>query len=92
VQQRLKSLTQQQIIYTITAEEEGQAPSSSDWKGERGIINKAMLTKYLATTELDNSVFYICGPPGMLKAMQKLLEDDLHILKERMRIEEFTGY
>jgi glycine betaine catabolism B len=87
----LKTNKNLKIIYTITAEE-GQAPSSGDWKGERGIINKAMLTKYLTTSELDNSEFYICGPPGMLKAMQNLLEDDLHIPKDRMRIEEFTGY
>jgi glycine betaine catabolism B len=68
------------IIYAITtAEEPGQAPSSSVWKGERGIINKTMLTKHLTTIELDNSIFYICGPPGMLKAMQNLLQADLHI-------------
>ena len=83
------------IIYTITAEEEqgqGQALASSNWKGERGIINKTMLTKYLTASELDNSVFYICGPPGMLKAMQNLLQDDLHIPKENIKVEEFTGY
>ena len=81
------------IIYTITADEgQGQAPDSSSWKGERGIINKTMLTKYLTASELDNSVFYICGPPGMLKAMQNLLQDDLRIPKERIKIEEFTGY
>src|SRR6266487_2266000 len=35
------------IIYTITAaEEQGQAPASSSWKGERGVINKTMLTKH----------------------------------------------
>ncbi len=51
-----------------------------------------MLVKYLTTDELDNSIFYICGPPGMLKAMQTLLQDDLHIPKERIKIEEFTGY
>ena len=81
------------IIYTITAaEEQGQASSSSSWKGERGIINKTILTKFLTTSELNNSVFYVCGPPGMLKAMQNLLQDDLHIPKERIKVEEFTGY
>jgi ferredoxin-NADP reductase/nitrite reductase/ring-hydroxylating ferredoxin subunit len=88
----MKSNKNLKIIYTITAAEEGQAPSSSSWKGERGIINKTMLTKYLTTSELDNSVFYVCGPPGMLKAMQNLLQDDLHIPKERIKVEEFTGY
>jgi len=63
-----------------------------EWKGERGFINEAMLTKYLTRNELDNSIFYICGPPGMLKAMQKLLELDLNIPKLHIKIEEFTGY
>jgi hypothetical protein len=28
----------------------------------------------------------------MLKAMQNLLQDDLHIPKESIKVEEFTGY
>ena len=89
----LKTNKNLKIIYTITAaEEQGQALSSSSWKGERGIINKTMLTKYLTTSELENSVFYVCGPPGMLKAMQNLLQDDLHLPKESIKVEEFTGY
>jgi NAD(P)H-flavin reductase len=36
--------------------------SENDWKGEGGFINKAMLSKYLTTDELDNSIFYSCGP------------------------------
>ena len=87
----LKTNKNLKIIYTITAAKE-QEPSSNSWKGERGIINKTMLTKYLTTSEVDNSLFYICGPPGMLKAMQNLLQDDLHIPKERIKVEEFTGY
>jgi ferredoxin-NADP reductase len=51
-----------------------------------------MVTKYLGTNKLVDSIFYICGPPGMLKAMKKLLQDDLHVTKERIKIEEFTGY
>jgi glycine betaine catabolism B len=72
------------IIYTID--------DGNDWNGERGHINKAMVVKYLSTDELDNSIFYICGPPGMLNAMRKLLEVDLSIPKERIKIEEFSGY
>ena len=55
--------------------------SDNDWKGERGYINQTMLTKYLSSTEMDNSIFYICGPPGMLNAMKKLLQVDLAIPK-----------
>lgn len=85
------------IIYTIT-EEEAQGDelvqktlSTSKWTGERGRIDKAMLTKHLTDNELNNSIFYTCGPPGMINAMQKLLQD-LHIPKERIKVEEFTGY
>ena len=51
-----------------------------------------MILKYLNTNLLNNSIFYICGPPSMLKAMQSLLQEDLEISKERIKIEEFVGY
>lgn len=89
------------IVYTITNGADRLSPPSSpssstntnnDWKGETGFINKAMLTRHLSITELDNSIFYICGPPGMLNAMKALLQNDLHIPKDRIRVEEFVGY
>jgi ferredoxin-NADP reductase/nitrite reductase/ring-hydroxylating ferredoxin subunit len=79
------------IIHTIT-DDSSAANKEDNWRGERGYINEAMLTKYLTRYELDNSIFYICGPPGMLNAIGKLLEVDLHIPKQRIKIEEFTGY
>jgi ferredoxin-NADP reductase/nitrite reductase/ring-hydroxylating ferredoxin subunit len=87
------------IIYTISEKDQNDEQSSSssgtatdDWKGEYGRINKAMILKYIDTSTLNNSIFYICGPPSMLKAMQILLQEDLKIPKERIKIEEFTGY
>jgi ferredoxin-NADP reductase len=73
------------IVYTLDK-------PNDDWKGEEGHINQVMVTKYLGKTELDNSIFYICGPAGMLNAMKKLLQEDLGITKERIKVEEFTGY
>ena len=81
------------IIYTISEDE--QQPSSStanEWRGEYGRIDKAMILKYLDGYMLSNSIFYICGPPSMLKAMESLLQDNLEISKERIKVEEFTGY
>ncbi len=86
----LKRNNNLKIVYTITEEE--QSKNAEGWKGERGFINEAMLTKYLTRNELDNSIFYLCGPPGMLNAMQKMLEDDLHISKHYIKTEVFTGY
>jgi glycine betaine catabolism B len=55
-----------------------------------------MILKSVDKSLLYNSVFYICGPPGMLKAMQILIQEDLEIpkerKKERIKVEEFTGY
>ena len=85
------------IIYTITEEEAepSQETSSStrqQWTGERGRIDKAMLTKHLTDDEIKNSIFYTCGPPAMIKAMQDIIQNDLKIPKDRIKVEEFTGY
>ena len=81
------------IIYTITDEAESASPPATpEWKGERGWIDKAMLTRHLSRDELNNSIFYICGPPAMLNAMQKVLSDQIGVSDEKIRIEEFTGY
>jgi ferredoxin-NADP reductase len=76
------------VVYTITEEEK----QDSNWAGERGRINKEMIAKYLSNDEITSAVFYICGPPGMLRAMQKLLKEELQIPKDRIKVEEFTGY
>lgn len=72
--QCVKANNNLKIIYTITGESQGKSSSiivGSDWKGEIGFINKEMLTRYMTNDELTDSIFYICGPPSMLKAMQK---------------------
>ena len=87
------------IVYTISEKRAEQlspsqssSPSSSDWKGERGHIDEAMLTKYLTKDDLTKSIFYICGPPAMLNAMKQLLVEKIKVSQERIKIEEFTGY
>ena len=74
------------IVYTID-EEDGGTP----WIGEKGRINKEILNKHL-NDEANHSFFYVCGPPPMLKAIKSLLENELKITKDRIKIEEFTGY
>jgi ferredoxin-NADP reductase/nitrite reductase/ring-hydroxylating ferredoxin subunit len=83
------------IIYTVsedTHDDNDQSNVRNIWKGEHGRINKTMILKYLDNSLLDNSIFYICGPPSMLKAMQSLLQEELKISKEKIKVEEFTGY
>jgi ferredoxin-NADP reductase/nitrite reductase/ring-hydroxylating ferredoxin subunit len=82
------------IVYTISEDEDEGKQSSSSWKGERGRIDKEMCTKHLTNYDCDinRSIFYVCGPPAMLNAMKKILEDELKVTKERIKVEEFTGY
>ena len=82
-----KNLT---IIYTITEEE--RLNGSQEWRGERGRINKEIITKYLNGSDLESGLFYICGPPAMLNAMKQILKDELKVPDDRIKIEEFTGY
>jgi glycine betaine catabolism B len=94
------------IVYTITdkenssEEQPGQSSSSplptpiskTSWNGERGRIDKGMLKAYLSEIDLKDSIFYICGPPNMVDAMRNLIQNELQIQKEKIKIEKFTGY
>jgi ferredoxin-NADP reductase len=53
---------------------------------------ETMLERYLSDNDLKDSIFYICGPPVMINAMQGLIQNELQIPKERVKIEEFTGH
>ena len=80
------------IVYTVTEEEVQKSDDTTNWSGEHGRIDKSMLERHLTKDEVANAEFYICGPPGMLKAMQELLQQELQIPKDRLKVEAFTGY
>src|SRR6185312_2727615 len=73
------------LIACMTEMEKSQQP----WSGERGLINHALLEKYLKGA--SSPIYYITGPPAMTKAMHTMLTaagvDD-----DNIRIEEFAGY
>jgi ferredoxin-NADP reductase len=48
-----------------------------------------MVTKYLC--EIHNSVYYLAGPPAMVRAMRQLL-DHLGVSEDNLKTEEFAGY
>jgi Na+-transporting NADH:ubiquinone oxidoreductase subunit NqrF len=63
--------------------------SRSNWEGEKGVINKAMLSKYIH--DLRGPIYYIAGPPAMVKAMQKMLVGS-SVEEDDIRTDEFAGY
>jgi ferredoxin-NADP reductase len=59
------------------------------WHGETGVINAQMLAKYLSG--VVSSIYYITGPPTMVKAIHAMLKDT-GVDDDNIRIEEFAGY
>ena len=81
------------IVFAITDEDgEKQSSTSNYWTHERRRIDKEMLTKHLSSDEVKHAIFYVCGPPAMVNTMKNILEEELKIIKERIKVEEFTGY
>ncbi|HEX7368224.1 MAG TPA: FAD-dependent oxidoreductase [Candidatus Saccharimonadales bacterium] len=60
------------------------------WQGETGRIDAGMVKKYVS--DFENTIFYLAGPPGMVKAMRTLLVDELKADEDNIRTEEFDGY
>ena len=46
--------------------------SKIPWQGEIGFINKEMIQKHIE--DLFSPIYYMSGPPKMVKAMRELLE------------------
>jgi len=40
----------------------------ADWKGEKGFVSESMIKKYIAPPS-DDVLVFVCGPPGMMKAV-----------------------
>jgi len=63
--------------------------SSREWLGETGFISKAMLLKYIDDLKLP--IYYIDGPPAMVNAMRKIL-NEAGVDDDNIRTEEFSDY
>jgi ferredoxin-NADP reductase len=85
----LQELEKQNRHYQLIACMSEMEKSQRVWNGEKGGIDAKMLAKYLKG--VASPVYYITGPPGMVKAMHTLLKD-MGVENESIRIEEFAGY
>ena len=63
--------------------------ASSGWKGATGLITMEMIKKEMP--DYKETVFYTCGPPAMVEAMEKLIEA-LGLPKTQLKREYFAGY
>lgn len=67
------------IVNTLTRQD-------SSWKGHSGHIDANLIKDELS--DYPQRLFYLCGPPGMMDAMQDLLQE-LGIAKEKIMVEKF---
>ena len=67
------------VVYTI------DHPEGTGWQGETGFITTDMIRKYC---DVENSGFYICGPPQMAGHMVQNL-DELGVPHDRIRKEQW---
>ncbi|QDU81865.1 Na(+)-translocating NADH-quinone reductase subunit F [Polystyrenella longa] len=62
-----------------------------NWTGYQGFIHQVLLEKYLKDHPSPEDLeYYICGPPMMLSAVRKML-DDLGVEPENVRFDDFGG-
>jgi Na+-transporting NADH:ubiquinone oxidoreductase subunit F len=60
-----------------------------DWKGDTGFIHQVVLDNYLGKHDDPGEIeYYLCGPPMMLSAVQKML-DDMGVDKEMIAFDDF---
>lgn len=60
-----------------------------NWQGKVGFIHQVVLENYLRNhPEPEDIEFYLCGPPLMLSAVQKML-DDLGVPKNNIAFDDF---
>jgi ferredoxin-NADP reductase len=69
------------LVFTVN-----QAPP--DWNGATGIIDAEMIKQQLP--DYPENIFYTCGPPPMVEAMEKLIVS-LGLPKEKLKREYFSG-
>lgn len=82
----LEQLTQANPNFKLIA---AMAAETNDWTGETGYIDSTMLQTHLPN--LDTPIFYVCGSPAMVAALQATLTE-MEINPERIKVEDFPGY
>lgn len=61
------------------------------WQGYTGFIHQVILDQYLSKhPEPEEIEYYLCGPPQMNDAVQKML-DDMGVPKENIAFDDFGG-
>jgi ferredoxin-NADP reductase len=85
----LQALQQANPNYTLVATMTDMKDSKQPWDGETSRIDAALLAKYAGAAK--NAIYYITGPPGMVRGLQAMLAGT-GVSSDDVRVEEYTGY
>jgi ferredoxin-NADP reductase len=64
--------------------------AEAEWPGRVGLISGQVIREEIP--DFLERKFYICGPPAMVDAMRKIVQEELAVSKENIIIENFMGY
>ena len=87
--EELQGLEKENPRFTLIPSMSEMAASHRSWTGETGLIDQAMLSRHLSGAEAP--LFYLAGPPGMVKALRAMLTEQ-SVNDGDIHAEEFSGY
>ncbi|TAM82490.1 MAG: FAD-dependent oxidoreductase [Acidobacteria bacterium] len=85
----LELLEKENPNYKLIATMTGMEKSSRAWHGEKGYIDKEMLSRYVKDS--PSPIYYIAGPPGMVAGLREMLKQ-AGVDEDDIRAEDFPGY
>jgi len=74
------------VLYTLTS----SLVDRKAWRGKLGFIDEKMIKDEIP--DYKERIFYICGPPLMVKSLTDILKDRCNVKNENIKLENFTGY
>jgi ferredoxin-NADP reductase len=90
--QELQALETQNANFKLIATMTEVEKSARPWKGELGMIDYKMLDRHLkAVTSPEGPIYFIAGPPQMVRDLQTMLTN-AGVDTDDIRTEEFSGY
>jgi ferredoxin-NADP reductase len=85
----LRQLERSNARFRLFATMTRMSQSGSSWDGAVGYVDEALLKR--ATADLEPPIYYVAGPPSMVEATRRML-NQTGIDDDDIRSEEFYGY
>jgi ferredoxin-NADP reductase len=85
----LKKWSKQDSTFKLSMTVTKPKESKIKWTGLTGRVDAEMIKKLVK--DIDKKTFWLCGPPAMVFAMERLLEN-MGIIQDKIISEKFSGY